>query len=188
MKFSFALSSLLVGSALGSSNAESNQHLLRSVTASSVTSEQEDITSIHHATIPDIPRVLKKAKGTAKEPKAPKSTKKPKVPKGAAAPGKEPKSAKGSGTAVTASPSAQTTSQTTSQPSLSSPPTVDPCADISSQKEALLALKAGFNNGDAIYSDWDSTTDPCDNLWTGITCNGSGEVITIDLRKFNMFW
>ena len=177
MKFSFALSSLLVGSALGSSNAELNHQHRRSFTTGVTSAEQEeDITpSVYDATIPDIPRALKKkAKGTgAKEPKAPKSTKKPKVPKGAAAPGKEPKSAKGSGAAVTASPSAQTTSQTTSLPT----------DELTSY--ALLTLKAGFTNGNDILSDWDSTTEPCsgdDSNWTHITCS-AGKVTNIILGK-----
>ena len=99
-----------------------------------------------------------------------KSTKKPKVPKGAG--GKEPKSAKGSAAAVTASPSAQTTSQTTSQPT-------------NELTYALLTLKASFTNGNEILSDWVSTTEPCsgdDSNWTYITCS-AGKVTQIILGK-----
>ena len=91
MKCSFALSFLLVCFAIGSS-AESNQHL-RSVTVAS-----EDVTSARDATIPDIPRELKKAKGNAKK----------------ASGNNKPKTAKG---LETVSPSSKPSSRPSSQPS-----------------------------------------------------------------------
>jgi hypothetical protein len=170
MKFLFSsttLSLVLVSrpsSIAGSSDAaESNRHLQHdSVSMAS----EDDITSsvtMIDATIHGIPRVLKKkAKGTAKEPKR----------------GKVSKLAKGS-----ASPSSPPTSQDSSQPT--SPPT-GPCASISDQKDALLALKAGFTNGDTLLSDWSDSTKPCSgdtSNWVGITCNSSGEVTEIKLGK-----
>ena len=82
-KFSFAalvqfvlLPALLIVPAIGSSGAESttsatqHQHLHSATVAS-----PEDMTSANDATISDAPRVLKKAKGNAKKPKAPKGGK-----------------------------------------------------------------------------------------------------------------
>jgi len=92
---------------------------------------------------------------------------------------------------VTESPSsprpttANPTSNPTSQPTTANPtsqPTADPCTVIATQKDALLALKAGFTNGDTALADWVSTTDPCDDTWTGITCS-DGEVTEISLSK-----
>ena len=57
-----------------------------------------------------------------------------------------------------------------------------PCAAISDQKDALLAIKAGFTNGDTVLSNWDGETEPCTAGWTGITCS-SGDVTEIDLCK-----
>lgn len=69
--------------------------------------------------------------------------------------------------------------------SVTESPTVGgPCAEATTQKAVLLALKADFANPAAV-SNWDSTTDPCDadaSSWTGITC-ASGEVTIINLRK-----
>jgi hypothetical protein len=67
-----------------------------------------------------------------------------------------------------------------SQPS--SQPTIDQCTVIDTQKDALLALKEGFINGDTELADWVSTTDPCDDTWFGITCSGS-DVMEIDVGK-----
>ena len=188
MKFSFALSSLLIGSTTVGASApaadESIQHLHFSSAATASaggdgTIASEDITFAHDfTTVSDVPRALKKAKGTAKEPKAPKSTKKPKVPKG----GKVPKSAKG-GLVATSSPSSQSTDQLTSQL------TVNKCATdgIIDQKDVLLALKAGFTKGDSVLTDWDSATEPCEgdtSNWSDITCNSAGEVTTINLGKY----
>ena len=110
----------------------------------------------------ELPRALKKAKGTAKDPKS----------------GKGSKSAKGSAS------SSPPTSQESSQPS------DDPCASISTEKDALLALKAGFTNGEDQLSDWIDSTDPCtgdtSNWGDHITCSG-GEVTEIDLGKCNLF-
>jgi hypothetical protein len=109
---------------------------------------EEDVTSARatDTTVHGISRVLKK--------KAKGTAKEPKR-------GKVSKSAKGS-----ASPSFQPTS----------PPTDDPCASISDQKDALLALKAGFTNGDDKLTDWIDSTDPCEgdtSNWSYITCNSS---------------
>ena len=186
MKFSFALSSLLIGSTVGGStpaDESTTQHFRFSSAAttssgSGGTITSEDITFARDSTtVSDVPRVLKKAKGMAKEPKAPKSTKKPKVPKG----GKAPKSAKG--LLATSSPSFQSSSQSTGQL------TINECAadGIIDQKDALLALKGGFNNGNTVLNDWSSDTDPCDgDGWTGITCNDGGEVSDINFSKFYM--
>jgi hypothetical protein len=58
-----------------------------------------------------------------------------------------------------------------------------PCTVIVTQKDALLALKEGFINGDTELADWDSNTDPCaPTSWTGITCSGS-DVTEIDVGK-----
>ena len=62
------------------------------------------------------------------------------------------------------------------------PKSVHACASIITQKDALLALKAGFTNGDTALADWVSTTDPCDDTWTGITCSGS-DVTEIEVGK-----
>jgi hypothetical protein len=59
----------------------------------------------------------------------------------------------------------------------------DPCAAITTQKDALLALKEGFTNGDTELADWVSTTDPCDGPWEGITCDSDGKVTSINLCK-----
>jgi hypothetical protein len=155
-KFFSAL--LLFSSAVIGSSDELTQHRLRSVSVA-----LEDVTSAHaDANILDdvLPRELKKKK------------KRPKVPK-------KPKSAKG--LATTFPPSTQPTEKLTSQPSVSSQPTA-PCAAISDQKDALLALKAGFTNGGTELSDWVTTTDPCTGPWTGITCDGS-DVTQINLCK-----
>ena len=148
---------LLFSSAVIGSSDELTQHRLRSVSVA-----LEDVTSAHDANILDdvLPRELKKKK------------KRPKVPK-------KPKSAKG--LATTFPPSTQPTEKLTSQPSVSSQPTA-PCAAISDQKDALLALKAGFTNGGTELSDWVTTTDPCTGPWTGITCDGS-DVTQINLCK-----
>ena len=185
----FVLFPLLIVPTIGS--AESAEHLPRSV---STTMESEDVvvTSTRRAgntTVPEtVPRVLKKVKGTAKDPKG----------------GKNPKSAKGSVTespsipttsqdsskgTVTESPSAPPTSQDSSQPSVSSQPSSPPteqCAPISTTKDALLALKAGFTNGTLVLTDWDIDTDPCTNdipNWGGVTCSIAGEVTEIALSK-----
>ena len=177
-KFFSAL--LLFSSAVIGSSDELTQHRLRSVSMA-----LEDVTSAHaDANILDVlPRELKKKKpkgGTApKKPKVPKSTKAPKVPKSGH---KKPKSAKG--LATTFPPSTQPTEKLTSQPSVSSQPTA-PCAAISDQKDALLALKAGFTNGGTELSDWDGDTEPCSgdtSNWTRITCS-SGGVTGIILSK-----
>jgi hypothetical protein len=83
-----------------------------------------------------------------------KKKKKKKVPKAA----KPPKGGKKAKSAVTPRPS--------SQPS---------CATITSQKDALLALKEGLVGNDTTkLVNWDSNTDPCDgDAWTGITCSSS---------------
>lgn len=133
----------------------------------------------------DIPRVLKKAKGSAKETKAPNSGKKkePKVPKSK---NKVPKSSKGSANASPPPPP-----QTTSQPSLNA--TDDPCVvnSINTQKDALLDLKAGFKNGGTQLIDWNSDTEPCSdnasNWGDTITCNSDGQVTEIVLCKCNIF-
>ena len=122
-------------------------------------------------------RILKKKKGSTRTKggskgvtKAPsKKNKKQKNSKAA-------KSPKG-GNAVTFQPSSQPSS-----PQPSSQPTIDPCTVIVTQKDALLALKEGFINGDTELADWVSTTDPCDDTWTGITCSGS-DVTEIDVGK-----
>lgn len=69
------------------------------------------------------------------------------------------------------------------------PPTVDPCASIITQKDALLALKDGFENGDTVLIDWGSDTDPCDentSNWSYITCV-SDKVTVISLCRCNMY-
>ena len=54
-----------------------------------------------------------------------------------------------------------------------------PCAAITNQKDALLALKEGFANDIG----WDINTDPCTDAWTGITCDSDSKVTKIDLGK-----
>lgn len=41
--------------------------------------------------------------------------------------------------------------------------------------ELLLDLKTSFTNGETQLSDWQVTTDPCDNKWLGVTCT-NGQV------------
>jgi hypothetical protein len=86
----------------------------------------------------------------------------------------------------TSNPTSQpTTANPTSQPTTANPtsqPTADPCTVIATQKDALLALKAGFANGDTVLTDWVSATDPCDGPWDGIICS-DGEVTEISLSK-----
>jgi hypothetical protein len=103
-------------------------------------------------------RILKKKGKKNKSPKSQKSK-------------KEPKSSK---ILVTESPSESPSSQ----------PTDDPCASVSTQKDVLLDfLKVGLINGDTSkLTDWDSSTDPCDDSWDGITCE-EGEVTQIQLSK-----
>ena len=133
----------LIGSSVASSD-ESTQRL------HSVSMTSEDVASAHDATtVPDVPRELKKAKGTAKDPKSGKKVSK------------------------------------------SSKALTDQCASIITQKDALLALKAGFANGYVELSNWVSTTEPCTedtSNWSKISCNSDGKVTEIDLRKCNMFW
>ena len=172
----FVLFSLLIVPTISSSSAESTQHDFPSV---AMTSSEEDVTSARaDVTVHGISRVLRK-----KRKKSPKGGKVSKSAKGSAKKnpkgGKVSKSAKGS-----ASPSSQPTSPPTS------PPTDDPCASISDQKDALLALKDGFGNGDTVLSDWSVSTEPCSddtsNWGATITCNSSGEVLEIDLGKSNV--
>ena len=71
-----------------------------------------------------------------------------------------------------------------SQGPSSSPAGCSLCTAITNQKDALLALKEGLINNDASkLTDWDTTTDPCTNAWTGIWCDSDGKVTGIDLRK-----
>ena len=110
------------------------------------------------------------ATGSDELPRALRKKRK-KNPKG----GKVSKSAKGS---ASSSPSSPPTSQ-------------DPCVveGISTAKDALLALKAGFTNGDDKLSDWIDSTDPCTgdtSNWENITCSG-GEVTEIGLSKYILF-
>ena len=144
---------------------------------------EDDISSAHNSnTISDgiISRVLKKAKGSAKKSKASKSGK------------KASKSSKALATASPSQLSDELADQQSSPPSSS--PTVDPCVaeGISTQKDALLALKDGFKNGGTVLTKWDIDTEPCDgdsSNWGGIiTCNISGEVVAIDLSKCKIFW
>ena len=152
----FVLFPLTIVPTIGS--AEVIQHDLHSVSTASdvdaLASTRVDATGSD-----ELPRALKKAKGTAKDPKS----------------GKVSKSAKGS---ASSSPSSPPTSQ-------------DPCVveGISTAKDALLALKAGFTNGDDKLSDWIDSTDPCTgdtSNWGGITCSGS-EVTMIGLCKYILF-
>ena len=162
----FVLFPLLSVPTIGS--AEVIQHDLHSV---SMVSEEDALASTHvDATGSDeLPRALKKAKGTAKDPKS----------------GKKSKSAKGS---ASSSPSSPPTSQDSSQPTSqdSSPPTVDPCVveSINTPVDALLALKNGFDNGDENLSDWIDSTDPCTG-WTGVFCT-EGKVTEL-ICKCNIF-
>jgi hypothetical protein len=71
-------------------------------------------------------------------------------------------------------------SQPSSQPS--SKPT-EACAAITNQKDALLALKEGFTNGDTALASWVTTTDPSTGPWTRITCDSDGKVTDINLCK-----
>ena len=108
-----------------------------------------------------------------------KKKNKQKVPKAA----KPPKGGKKVKSAVTPQPSSQSSSQPTATVSPSSQPT-EACAAITTQKDALLALKEGLINNDASkLTDWVTTTDPCTNAWTGITCDSDGKVTSIYLRK-----
>ena len=107
--------------------------------------------------------------------------KKQKVPKAA----KPPKGGKKAKSAVTPQPSSQSSSQPTATVSPSSQPSSQPteaCAAITTQKDALLALKEGFAND---ILGWDINTDPCDGdaPWTGITCDSDGKVTSINLCK-----
>ena len=162
---------LLVGSAT-SSFIKSTQNL------HSVTVTSEDITSAYDAIIPDIPRVLKN-KASAKEPKVPKSgnKKEPKVSKS-----RKKKVSKSNKVFVTASPSTQQTLQPSLQPT-------NQCAaaGIIAQKDALLALKGGFYNGDAVLNNWNGDIEPCSgdssNWGETIICNSNGKVERILLCK-----
>ena len=164
---------LIMASADGSSDELTTHKQQQHLRSSAVASEDVTTSGAHDSpNIPDfLPRELKKkkAKGNAKKPKAPKSIKTPKAPKSG---NKVPKSAKGS---KAASPS--------SEPSSS--PTDDPCvvAGISTPKDALLALKEGFDNDDTELSDWVGDTEPCSDGWSGITCSTSGDVTEINLGK-----
>ena len=164
MKFLFSstvLSLLLVDSsssiAAESSAAvaeSSNQHLHDSVSMAS-----EDITSfVRDVTTSDVLRRVLKKKRNKKNPKGGKVSK---SAKGSASPSAPP----------TSQESSQPSPQESSQPSLSSQPT-DPCASISTEVDALLALKAGFTNGDDILSAWSSDTEPC----TGDTSNWGANI------------
>ena len=191
MKFSSAATRLtiaiLTGSAFGSSS-ESTQHIRSVVSvASEDVASAYDATVLGHVVSRELNKYKAKGSNTAKTPKVPKSS--TKMPKGPKSEEKVPKSAKGM--VATASP---TSKMTTAQPSTpqpspqpSSPPT-DPCDAIKTQKDALLALKAGFTNADDTdLSTWDAGTEPCDGSWTDVTCD-TGSVTKIDLGKFNMVW
>ena len=66
---------------------------------------------------------------------------------------------------------------------VTSQPSGDPCATISTQKDALLALKNGLiGTNTTKLADWDSNTDPCADTWTGIDCD-CGNVTSIDVGK-----
>jgi len=78
-------------------------------------------------------------------------------------------------------PKAAKSKRTKAAKSEKSPKSVHACASIITQKDSLLALKAGFTNGGAVLTDWVSTTDPCDVPWNGITCDGD-KVTQITLR------
>ena len=119
---------------------------------------------------------------TLKDPRVLNKKKKQKVPKAA----KPPKGGKKAKSAVTPQPSSQSSSQPTATVSPSSQPssqTTEACAAITTQKDALLALKEGFTNGDTALASWVTTTDPCTDEWTGITCDSDGKVTSIDLCK-----
>lgn len=107
-----------------------------------------------------IRRVLKKKNKKNKK----HSNKAPKASKGAASSG-----GKGKGSA-TLSPSFVPSSQ----------PTDDLCADLTTTKDVLLALRDGFTNADVTLN-WDNATNPCDG-WTGVNCV-EGEVARINLGK-----
>jgi hypothetical protein len=118
-------------------------------------------------------RILKKKKGSTRTKGGSKGVTK--------APSKKNKKQKNSKAAKSPKGGNAVTFQPSSQPS--SPQPSSPCTVIVTQKDALLALKEGFINGDTELADWDSNTDPCaPTSWTGITCSGS-DVTEIDVGK-----
>jgi hypothetical protein len=68
---------------------------------------------------------------------------------------------------------------------LASKTTDDPaCAVIDTQKDALLALKAGLIGADSNgLADWYFGTDPCADGWGGIICDDSCNVTKINVGK-----
>ena len=68
---------------------------------------------------------------------------------------------------------------------LASKTTDDPaCAVIDTQKDALLALKAGLIGADSNgLADWYFWTDPCADGWGGIICDDSCNVTKINVGK-----
>jgi len=135
----------------------------------------------------EVPRVLKtkkkrpKAANSNKEkvPKAANSNKE-KVPKAANSNKEKVPKAANSKKAKSAVTTSHSSSQPSSQPSSQA---TEVCATIITQKDALLALKEGLINNDASkLADWDSNTDPCNDAWTGITCD-CGDVTIIEMCK-----
>ena len=70
-------------------------------------------------------------------------------------------------------------------PSSAAKTTDDPaCAVIDTQKDALLALKAGLIGADSNgLADWYFWTDPCADGWGGIICDDSCNVTKINVGK-----
>jgi hypothetical protein len=63
--------------------------------------------------------------------------------------------------------------------------TTTACDVIDTHKDALLALKEGLigNYTNNRLADWDNNTDPCADMWAGITCNDSCDVTQINVGK-----
>lgn len=52
-----------------------------------------------------------------------------------------------------------------------------PATPPASDAEALLALKASFENGDQVLTTWVAGTDAC--AWLGVSCSPSRTVVTL---------
>ena len=127
--------------------------------------------------------LLRRATSTTLEQLSRVLKKKNKVPK--AAKSKKAKSAVTTPQEPSSQPASSNSSSQPASSNSSSQPT-EACAAIntSTQKDALLALKEGLINNDALkLANWDINTDPCADAWTGITCGDCDEVTTINVSK-----
>ncbi len=47
-----------------------------------------------------------------------------------------------------------------------------------SERSALLAIGASWNDSSGTFSTWDGSSDPCDNGWLGVGCSAGMDAVT----------